>query len=139
MTDGLNQHPFSSGEEPRTPEGNPLTGEANQPTIPEEDIHSPRGNPLVATPLPVDLGTNIMTTNELDSLKESCSFPSNVQIRMPKEGETIVSTRSGDEVAFQAGLRFPIHPTIRMILQIYNICPAQLVPNIWRSVIYAIV
>ena len=97
-----------------------MTGEANQPTIPEEDLHSPRDNPLVATPLPVDLGTNIMTIDELDSLKESCYFPSNVQIRMPEEGETIASTRSGEvafnEAAFQAGLRFPIHPTISIIL-----------------------
>ena len=98
MTNGLNQHPSLSGEEPRTLEGNPLTGEANQPT-PEEDLHSPRGNPLVANPFSIDLGTNIMTTDELDSLKESCYFPSNVQIRMPEEGKTIASTRSG-EVAF---------------------------------------
>ena len=102
MTDGLNQHPSSSREEPRTPEGNPLICEANQSIIPEEDLHSPRGNPLVATPFSVDLGTNIMTTDELDSLKESCSFPSNVQIRMPEEGETIVSTRPGEVALYKA-------------------------------------
>ncbi|GFY95142.1 hypothetical protein Acr_10g0005270 [Actinidia rufa] len=60
------------------------------------------------------------------------------EIRLPDEGETITSTRPGEvafyEAAFPAGLRFPIHNTIRLILQFYNICPAQLVPNAWRSI-----
>ncbi|GFZ16041.1 hypothetical protein Acr_25g0004500 [Actinidia rufa] len=59
-------------------------------------------------------------------------------IRLPDEGETITSTRPGEvafyEAAFPAGLRFPLHNTIRLILQFYNICPAQLVPNAWRSI-----
>ena len=67
-----------------------------------------------------------MTIDEFDSLKDSYSFPSNVQIKMLKEGETIASTRPGEvalyEDAFQVDLHFPIHPTIRMILQFYNIC-----------------
>ena len=46
-----------------------MTGEANQSTIPEEDLYSPKGNPLVVTLLPVELRTNIMTIDELDSLK----------------------------------------------------------------------
>ncbi|GFZ20083.1 hypothetical protein Acr_28g0007880 [Actinidia rufa] len=57
---------------------------------------------------------------------------------LPDEGETITSTRPGEvafyEAAFPAGLRFPVHNTIRLILQFYNICPAQLVPNAWRSI-----
>ncbi|GFS41720.1 hypothetical protein Acr_00g0076030 [Actinidia rufa] len=60
------------------------------------------------------------------------------EMRLPDEGETITSTRPGEvafyEAAFPAGLRFPIHNTIRLILQFYNICPAQLVPNAWRSI-----
>ncbi|GFZ16471.1 hypothetical protein Acr_25g0008800 [Actinidia rufa] len=59
-------------------------------------------------------------------------------VRLPNEGEIITSTRPGEvafyEAAFPAGLRFPIHPTIRLILQFYNICPAQLVPNAWRTI-----
>ena len=43
------------------------------------------------------------------------------------------------EADFYAGLRLPIHPTIRRILYFYNICPSQLVPNAWRSVICALV
>ncbi|GFZ18369.1 hypothetical protein Acr_27g0001080 [Actinidia rufa] len=32
---------------------------------------------------------------------------------------------------------FSPSPTIRLILQFYNICPAQLVPNAWRSIVYS--
>ncbi|GFZ20876.1 hypothetical protein Acr_29g0000380 [Actinidia rufa] len=63
---------------------------------------------------------------------------SSVMIRFPDEGETITSIRPSKvafyEAAFPAGLRFPLHNTIRLILQFYNICPAQLVPNAWRSI-----
>ncbi|GFZ19983.1 hypothetical protein Acr_28g0006880 [Actinidia rufa] len=79
-----------------------------------------------------------MTLKDLNALRDTYSFPSGVQIRLPDEGETITSTRPGKvafyEAAFPAGLSFPIHNTIRLILQFYNICPAQLVPNTWRSI-----
>ncbi|GFS42832.1 hypothetical protein Acr_00g0081950 [Actinidia rufa] len=79
-----------------------------------------------------------MTLEELNALRDTYSFPSGVQVRLPDGGEIITSTHPGEvtfyEAAFPAGLRFPIHPTIRLILQFYNICPAQLVPNAWRSI-----
>ncbi|GFS33544.1 hypothetical protein Acr_00g0029130 [Actinidia rufa] len=63
---------------------------------------------------------------------------SSVMIRLPDEGENITSTRPGKvafyEAAFPAGLRFLLHSIIRLILQFDNICPAQLVPNAWRSI-----
>ena len=78
---------------------------------------------------------NIMTFKELDLLRETYSFPQDVQIRLPEENEIILSTRPGEvafyEASFPAGLRFPIHPTIRLILIFYNICPAHLIPNAW--------
>ncbi|GFZ04454.1 hypothetical protein Acr_17g0000260 [Actinidia rufa] len=99
---------------------------------------SPEENPLVAIHLSVEEKTNIMTIEELNALRETYSFPPEVRARLPDEGETITSTRPGEvafyEAAFPAGLRFPLHNTIRLILQFYNICPAQLVPNAWRSI-----
>ncbi|GFZ09079.1 hypothetical protein Acr_20g0008870 [Actinidia rufa] len=96
-------------------------------------------NPLAAIHPSVEEKTNIMTLEELDALRETYSFPSRVRVRLPEEGETITSTRPDEvafyEAAFFAGLRFPIHPTIRLILQFYNICPTQLVPNAWRSIV----
>ena len=80
---------------------------------------------------------NIMT------LRELYSFPPGIQVKLPKEGETILSTRLDEvafyEAAFHASLQLPIHPTIRKILNFYNICPAQLSLNAWRSVVCVLV
>ena len=69
-----------------------------------------------------------MTQGDLDRLRESCSFLDGIQAKLPKDDETIVSTRSGEvafyEVAFHASLRLLIHPTIKRILHFYNICPS---------------
>ena len=35
------------------------------------------------------------------------------------------------ELAFDNGLRFPLHPFIKGILQHFNVCPSQLAPNGW--------
>ena len=35
------------------------------------------------------------------------------------------------EVAFDNGLRFPLHPFMKGILQHFNVCPSQLAPNGW--------
>ena len=35
------------------------------------------------------------------------------------------------EVAFDYGLRFPLHPFIKGVLQHFNVCPSQLAPNGW--------
>ncbi|GFS36965.1 hypothetical protein Acr_00g0048950 [Actinidia rufa] len=86
---------------------------------------------------------NVMSQAELDKLGSTYSFPSGVRLRIPGDGETILSARQGEvafyEAAFLAGLRLPIHPTIRKILIHYKICPAQLSPNAWRSVICSLV
>ena len=84
-----------------------------------------------------------MTQGDLDRLKEAYSFPSEIQAKIPEEDETILSSRSGKvviyEVAFLVALRFPIHPTIKRILNFYNICPVQLSSNAWRSVVCVLV
>ena len=35
------------------------------------------------------------------------------------------------EVAFDNGLRFPLHPFIKGVLQHFNVCPSQLLSNCW--------
>ena len=35
------------------------------------------------------------------------------------------------EVAFENGLRFPLHPFIKRVLQHFNVFPSQLSPNFW--------
>ena len=39
------------------------------------------------------------------------------------------------EVAFENGLRFPLHPFIKGVLQHFNVCPSQLSPNFWGILI----
>ena len=35
------------------------------------------------------------------------------------------------EVAFENGLRFPLHPFIKRVMQHFNVCPSLLFPNFW--------
>ena len=35
------------------------------------------------------------------------------------------------QVAFENGLRFPLHPFIKSVLHHFNVCPTQLSPNFW--------
>ncbi|GFY96575.1 hypothetical protein Acr_11g0008810 [Actinidia rufa] len=114
----------------------------------DETSQSPSFLPISPTSPKMDTSSltkevNVMSQAELDKLGSTYSFPSGVRLRIPGDGETILSARQGEvafyEAAFLAGLRFPIHPTIREILVHYKICPAQLSPNAWRSVICSLV
>ncbi|GFZ14574.1 hypothetical protein Acr_24g0007640 [Actinidia rufa] len=83
------------------------------------------GNPSTVTLPPIKKEIITMTQDELDCLRESCSIPSGVQIRLPEVDETIASTCPDEvafyETAFHAGLRLLIHPTIRRILSLFNL------------------
>ena len=43
------------------------------------------------------------------------------------------------EVAFDNGLRFPLHPFIKRVLQHFNVCPSQLAPNFWGILVALLV
>ncbi|GFZ18401.1 hypothetical protein Acr_27g0001400 [Actinidia rufa] len=114
----------------------------------DETNQSPSFPPVLTNSPKMDTSSltkenNVMSQAELDNLGATYSFPPRVRLRIPGNGETILSARQGEvafyEAAFLAGLRLPIHPTIREILIHYKICPAQLSPNAWRSVIYSLV
>ncbi|GFS45989.1 hypothetical protein Acr_00g0099370 [Actinidia rufa] len=112
------------------------------PSSPREDPSSPESSPLAIFPL-VKREMNVMTPEDLEQLRGSCSIPSSIQIRLPEKGETIMFARPSEvafyKAAFHADLRLLIHPSIRMILHFYNICLAKLIPNAWCSVICAVV
>ncbi|GFY96509.1 hypothetical protein Acr_11g0008150 [Actinidia rufa] len=63
--------------------------------------------------------------------------------RIPTKGKTILSSRPSKvafyEATFPVGLKFSVYPTIRRILNFYNICPAQLSLNAWRCVVCVLV
>ena len=43
------------------------------------------------------------------------------------------------EVVFENGLRFPLHPFIKRILQHFNVCPSQLSPTFWGVLVRLLV
>ena len=43
------------------------------------------------------------------------------------------------EVALENGLRFPLHPFIKRILQHFNVCPSQLSPDFWGVLVRLLV
>ena len=69
------------------------------PSSHREDPPSLKGSLLAALPPPTEKEANTMTQGELDRLRESCSFPSSILIKLLKVDKTIASTRSR-EVAF---------------------------------------
>ncbi|GFS31428.1 hypothetical protein Acr_00g0017220 [Actinidia rufa] len=100
-----------------------MTDEVNQsPASPMEGSPPLEMNPLAAIHPSVEEKTNIMTLEKLDALREAYSFPSTVRVRLPEEGETIISARPSEvayyEFAFPAGLRFPIHPIIKNLFSL---------------------
>ena len=43
------------------------------------------------------------------------------------------------EAAFENGLRFPLHPFIKSVLQHFNVCLSQLSPNFWGVLVILLV
>ncbi|GFS37997.1 hypothetical protein Acr_00g0055120 [Actinidia rufa] len=68
------------------------------PSSLKEDPSSPESSPSVVLPS-IEREVNIMPLEELEQLRESCSISSSIQIRLPEEGETIMSA-CPSEVAF---------------------------------------
>ncbi|PSS08074.1 Protein naked cuticle 1 like [Actinidia chinensis var. chinensis] len=114
------------------------------PQIPPFEESSPLGRlPEVEVPSSPATELNTMTQGDLDRLRETYFFLMGVQMRISKKGETVLYASAGDvafyEAALPAGLRFPMHPTIKWILNFYDICPAQLSPNAWKNIISMLV
>ncbi|GFS30573.1 flavin containing amine oxidoreductase family [Actinidia rufa] len=73
-----------------------MTNEVNQ--SPSSSMEgSPEKSPMIAIHPSVEEKTNIMTLEELNALRDTYSFPSGVQVRLPDEGEIITSTRPGEK------------------------------------------
>ena len=43
------------------------------------------------------------------------------------------------EASFENGLRFPLHPFIKIVLQHFNVCSSQLSPNFWGVLVSLLV
>ncbi|GFY87968.1 hypothetical protein Acr_05g0016070 [Actinidia rufa] len=110
---------------------------------PREKLYNHGEDPGMEVPSSPAMELNTMTQGGLDRLRKAYSFPSGIRTRILENGETILSSGEDEvayyEAAFPTGLRFPIHPTIKQILNFYDICPAQLSPNALRCIIYVLV
>ncbi|GFS43722.1 hypothetical protein Acr_00g0086540 [Actinidia rufa] len=120
-----------------------MADEVNQRSLPPEESYPWERLLEIEVPSSPTTKLNIMTQGDLNHLWETYSFPLGVWIRIPKNGKTVLSASYGEvvfyEAAFPVGLRFPMHPTIKRILNFYDICLAQLSPNAWRSILSVLV
>ena len=57
--------------------------------------------------------------------------PFGVRVWSPDDVVSVQKMVCFFEVAFDNCLRFPLHPFIKGVLQHFNVCPSQLVPNGW--------
>ncbi|GFS34733.1 hypothetical protein Acr_00g0035630 [Actinidia rufa] len=131
MIDKVNQLPSSPREDP------------HEVSPPWDDSSDHGEDPGMVTHSPLETLVNDMTQGILDHLTKTYTFPAKVQARIPAKGETILSSRPSKvafyEATFPVGLKFSVYPTIKRILNFYNICPAQLSLNAWRCVICVLV
>uniref|UniRef100_A0A2N9EJW5 Uncharacterized protein n=1 Tax=Fagus sylvatica TaxID=28930 RepID=A0A2N9EJW5_FAGSY len=63
--------------------------------------------------------------------------------RIPGSDEVACSSRYGDvafyDADFKSGVRFPLQPLMRELLDRLNLAPGQLAPNAWRTVVGSMV
>uniref|UniRef100_A0A2N9JBV7 Uncharacterized protein n=1 Tax=Fagus sylvatica TaxID=28930 RepID=A0A2N9JBV7_FAGSY len=66
-------------------------------------------------------------------------IPEDVVLRIPESDEVACSSKYGDvafyEADFNAGVRFPLQPLMRELLDRLNLSPGQLASNAWRTVV----
>lgn len=80
-----------------------------------------------------------MTEVEFDVASTKYEMPINVYYYMPEYYERIDQPTEGMvaiyEVLMDAGLRFPLHPTIFHLLVAWRLTPTQITPNSWSYIL----
>ena len=87
--------------------------------------------------------SKVIDTEGLDRYRVRYQIPEDVVLRIPESDEVSCSSRYGDvafyEADFNAGIRFPMQPLMRELLDRLNLAPGQLAPNAWRTVVGSMV
>uniref|UniRef100_A0A2N9EPN1 Uncharacterized protein n=1 Tax=Fagus sylvatica TaxID=28930 RepID=A0A2N9EPN1_FAGSY len=87
--------------------------------------------------------SKVVDVEGLDKLRSRYQIPEDVVLRIPESDEVACSSRFGDvafyEADFNAGVRFPMQPLMRELLDRLNLAPGQLAPNAWRTVVGSMV
>uniref|UniRef100_A0A2N9F733 Uncharacterized protein n=1 Tax=Fagus sylvatica TaxID=28930 RepID=A0A2N9F733_FAGSY len=85
----------------------------------------------------------VVAVEDLDKYRRKYQIPEDVVLRIPESDEVACSSRYGDvafyEADFNAGVRFPLQPLMRELLDRLNLAPGQLAPNAWRTVVGSMV
>ena len=84
-----------------------------------------------------------MKEKDKGRIRSRFQFPPSVRVRIPNDDDRACHSHA-DEVCFYEtnfvnGLYFPIHPFLRELFSRLSLASAQLVPNLWRIVIFYIV
>ncbi|RWW86009.1 hypothetical protein BHE74_00005271 [Ensete ventricosum] len=82
---------------------------------------------------------SVINEEALESIRECYSIPKGYMLRAPlpeqrpyQHGPSKISISMN---ALEAGLCFPLHPTIVECLRWWRISPSQMAPNSWRYLI----
>jgi hypothetical protein len=83
--------------------------------------------------------SKVVDVDGLDNYRRKYQIPEDVVLRIPESDEVACSSRYADvafyEADFNAGVRFPLQPLMRELLDHLNLSPGQLAPNAWRTVV----
>jgi hypothetical protein len=83
--------------------------------------------------------SKVVDVEGLDKYRRRYQIPEDVVLRIPESDEVACSSKYGDvafyEADFNAGVRFPLQPLMRELLDRLNLAPGQLAPNAWRTVV----
>ena len=87
--------------------------------------------------------SKVVAVEDLDKYRTKYQIPEDVVLRIPESDEVACSSRYGDvafyDADFNAGVRFPLQPLMRELLDRLNLAPGQLAPNAWRTVVGSMV
>uniref|UniRef100_A0A2N9FXG2 Uncharacterized protein n=1 Tax=Fagus sylvatica TaxID=28930 RepID=A0A2N9FXG2_FAGSY len=87
--------------------------------------------------------SKVVDADGLDSYRRKYQIPEDVVLRIPESDEVACSSKYGDvafyEADFKSGVRFPLQPLMRELLNHLNLSPGQLAPNAWRTVVGSMV
>ncbi len=82
--------------------------------------------------------------DDIDRIRRRYQISDDVVLRTPNSDEKACSPKYEGDVAFYevdlwAGLRFPMQPFVRELLDFLSLAPGQVAPNGWRTIISSMV
>ncbi len=88
--------------------------------------------------------SKIRRDDDIDRIRRRYQIPDDVVLRIPDTDKRACCPKYEGDVAFyeadlRAGLRFPIQPFVRELLNYISLAPGQINPNGWRTIISCMV